>query len=373
MNISRSLVAAASACCLAAAPAFGNAVVRKPVIQVAILLDTSNSMDGLIDQARKQLWRIVNELATARKDGKAPELQVALYEYGNDSLSSESGYIRRVLPLTTDLDRVSEELFALKTNGGQEYCGQVIGAAAKGLEWSHSANDMKLIFIAGNEPFTQGSVDFHATCRSAVANGIVVNTIFCGERQEGINTHWKEGADVADGRYMAIDQNSRVPEIAAPQDKEIAALGLELNRTYISYGVHGREGAARQEAQDANLAAAPAANVQRQVAKAAAVYSNTSWDLVDAAKEGVVDLDKVAEKDLPAEMKKMTPAQRKTYVAENAKKRAEIQAKIKSLDDQRKKYVAQELRKLPSATSTLDAAVISTVRDLGTKKGYKFP
>jgi len=95
---------------------------RKPVIQVAILLDTSGSMDGLIDQTRKQLWRVVNELAIAKKDGHSPNLQVALYEYGNDGLPAEKGYIRRVLPLTTDLDRVSEELFALRTNGGSEYC-----------------------------------------------------------------------------------------------------------------------------------------------------------------------------------------------------------------------------------------------------------
>lgn len=32
-----------------------------PVIQLALLLDTSNSMDGLIDQARSRLWQIVNE------------------------------------------------------------------------------------------------------------------------------------------------------------------------------------------------------------------------------------------------------------------------------------------------------------------------
>ncbi|RPI65426.1 MAG: hypothetical protein EHM44_00590, partial [Ignavibacteriales bacterium] len=34
-------------------------------IQLALLLDTSNSMDGLIDQAKSQLWKIVNELATS--------------------------------------------------------------------------------------------------------------------------------------------------------------------------------------------------------------------------------------------------------------------------------------------------------------------
>src|SRR5438045_3476712 len=37
--------------------------VEKPKIQMAVLLDTSNSMDGLIGQARTQLWKIVNEFA----------------------------------------------------------------------------------------------------------------------------------------------------------------------------------------------------------------------------------------------------------------------------------------------------------------------
>jgi hypothetical protein len=47
----------------------------RPLIQIAILLDTSNSRDGLIAQAKTQLWKIVNELTTAKKDGQTPELQ----------------------------------------------------------------------------------------------------------------------------------------------------------------------------------------------------------------------------------------------------------------------------------------------------------
>ena len=52
---------------------------KKPVkessIQLALLLDTSGSMDGLIDQAKSQLWKIVNELATSKKDGKPVNLE----------------------------------------------------------------------------------------------------------------------------------------------------------------------------------------------------------------------------------------------------------------------------------------------------------
>ena len=42
---------------------------KPPLIQMAILLDTSGSMSGLIEQAKTQLWTIVNEFATARRQG----------------------------------------------------------------------------------------------------------------------------------------------------------------------------------------------------------------------------------------------------------------------------------------------------------------
>ncbi|MEA2489658.1 MAG: hypothetical protein QOH21_1450, partial [Acidobacteriota bacterium] len=215
MNVSRLGISAAAVLLSAVSVMAVPAVPKRPVIQVAILLDTSSSMDGLIDQARTQLWRVVNELATAKKQGASPDLQVALYEYGNDGLSAEKGYVRKVLPLTNDLDRVSEELFALKTNGGEEYCGKVIAEAVKGLDWSISNHDLKIIFIAGNEAFTQGSVDFRDSCKTAITRGIVVNTIFCGDQQSGIDTHWKDGADLADGRFTSIDQNYRVAEVVA--------------------------------------------------------------------------------------------------------------------------------------------------------------
>jgi hypothetical protein len=54
-------------------------------IQIALLLDTSNSMDGLIDQAKTQLWKVVNTFIDAERDGEAPFVEVALYEYGNNS------------------------------------------------------------------------------------------------------------------------------------------------------------------------------------------------------------------------------------------------------------------------------------------------
>ena len=167
---------------------------KRPTVDVAILLDTSNSMDGLINQAKSQLWTIVQQFAKAKKAGQTPALRVALFEYGNMGLPASEGYIRQVVPLGDDLDKLSEALFALTTNGGDEYCGQVINVAVKSLNWSKEPNGYKAIFIAGNEPFTQGPIDYKEACKLAIERGIVVNTIHCGNGDVGRCGMWQDGA-----------------------------------------------------------------------------------------------------------------------------------------------------------------------------------
>ncbi len=348
--------------------------VKKPLVQIAILLDTSGSMQGLIEQAKSQLWKICNEFIKARQDGVAPDVQVALYEYGKSSLKAETGWIRQIQPLTQDLDKISEELFALRTNGGDEYCGWVIKCAVEELAWNPAADVYKAIFIAGNEPFTQGKVNYAESCKAAITKGIIVNTIHCGSEADGVNTKWKDGADLADGKYLVIDQNRAVVSIATPQDKEIATLGVELNKTYLAYGVAGKASASRQVAQDANVAAlAPTSGavVQRSVAKASANYQNSAWDLVDAAKDKNFEISKLKTEELPAEMQKMDSAERKAFVEKNSQERAELQAKINQLNREREKYVAQRMKEA-TGTNTLDAAVITAVREQSAKRNFKF-
>lgn len=348
---------------------------ERPKIQMAILLDTSNSMDGLIDQARSQLWRIVNEFVSASREGRRPILEVALYEYGNSRLSASSGYIRKVLPFTTDLDRVSEELFALKTQGGSEYCGNVIQDALEELSWSAKGTDLKVVYIAGNEPFTQGPVDYRRAARAAIARGIMINTIHCGTFDEGIRGKWQDGAMLADGAYLAIDQDRKVAHIAAPQDAEIARLGAELNRTYVSYGSEGRKASARQEVQDGNASASGAGSaVARSVFKASRGYANPHWDLVDADDTGAVDLAEVEEEALPEEMREMKPAERKAFVAKKRSERKRIQAEIRKLEEDRKAYVAKKQAEAASEkkADTLDAAVIKSLRKQAIEKKFEF-
>ncbi len=343
---------------------------KKPRVQIALLLDTSNSMDGLISQAKTQLWKIVNEFADARQDGHAPSVEVALYEYGNNGLSVRSGYIRQVLPLTTDLDTVSEKLFALRTNGGQEYCGAVISHAAKKLEWDMSPRVYKAIFIAGNEPFTQGGVRPEVACSFAAGKGVIVNTIHCGSEEEGIRGQWKTGADLASGKFMNINQDAAIVHIPCPQDDDIARLNEKLNRTYLPYGALGAANCAKQAAQDRNaVAAAPAAALERAKTKSTAAYQNSSWDLVDAYKDKTLDLKSLKESELPAEMKALKLEEREALVAGKTKERSEIQSQIQALCAERDTFMAGKAKE-KSGGNTLDAAVITAIREQAAKTGY---
>ena len=285
-----------------------------PVVQIAILLDTSGSMEGLIEQAKGQIWRIVNEFINAKQKGRRPALEVALFEYGKDTLPASTGYIRLIAPLTNDLDKISEELFKLRTSGGEEYCGWVIQDAVERLAWSKSPDAFKAIFIAGNEPFTQGPVDYAKSCKAAIEKGIIVNTIHCGADGVGVQTKWQDGALLAEGKYMVIDHNQAVVHFDAPQDKDIARLGVELNKTYVAFGAAGQANLARQSAQDANSSslASQGSSVQRALAKSSVYYCNNSWDLVDACKGTNFRISTGSSSGFTVERRKFVPLQAST-------------------------------------------------------------
>ncbi len=332
-------------------------------IQLALLLDTSNSMDGLIEQAKSQLWKIVNELAAAKcDDGSRPAIKIALYEYGNDGLPGREGYIRMVSGFTTDLDLISEKLFSLRTNGGNEYCGQVIQTSLQQLNWSVSSNDLKVIFIAGNEPFTQGPVSYRTADGNAKEKGVVVNTIYCGDFNEGINTNWKDGADMTGGSYMSIEQNQKTVYISTPYDDKISECNERLNRTYVYYGTQGRSKKESQSLQDSNADSYGKANkVERAVSKSSHAYENSSWDLVDASKSNDKIIVEAKEESLPKEMKGMTVEKRRAYVAQKAEERKAIQNEIQTLNKKRLEYIKTNTSKESNDTS-LDGAMLRSIK-----------
>ncbi|MGB0521684.1 MAG: vWA domain-containing protein [Flammeovirgaceae bacterium] len=356
-----------------AIPAQAQPNTKKQKIMIALLLDTSNSMDGLIDQAKSQLWTIVNELASAKQqDGKRPDIQIALYEYGNDRLQAKEGYIRMVTNLTTDLDLISEKLFALTTNGGQEYCGHVIQTSINQLDWSKSEADLKMIFIAGNEPFTQGNVPFSEACNLAKNKDIVVNTIFCGSYNDGISGSWKKGATLTGGSYMSIEQDRKTVYIETPYDKEIDKLNDALNKTYIYYGTQGLARKEMQTRQDVNAEHYGLANkVKRAVSKSSHAYYNAQWDLVDAYKDDAKVIEKVKDENLPKEMKGMSAEEKQAYIKKKQAERTEIQKQIQALNKKRLAYISSKQTK-DDKENMLDQAMLTAIKAVAKTKKLVF-
>lgn len=341
---------------------------NKQYIKVALLLDTSNSMDGLIDQAKAQLWDIVNELSYAKCGTNKPNLEIALYEYGNDKLNSEEGYIRQVLAFSNDLDEISKELFSLTTNGGEEYCGQVIQTSLNQLNWGKNADDLKLIFIAGNEPFTQGKLNYKDASVNAKEKGITINTIFCGDYNQGISSSWKDGAALTSGDYMAINQNKTTVHIVSPYDDEILILNQKLNKTYVIYGNLGKQKMALQAEQDTNAQTYSKANaVSRTVSKSSHLYKNERWDLVDAVELNEVLVDAIKDDALPEELKGKSASEIKTYVSAKKKEREDIQNKIQELNMRRKAYISEQKT---DTKNGLENAMTNAIKEQAKKKQY---
>ncbi|WP_445736164.1 vWA domain-containing protein [Mariniflexile sp.] len=340
----------------------------KQFIKVALLLDTSNSMDGLIDQAKAQLWDIVNELSYAKCGANKPNLEIALYEYGNDRLNSAEGYIRQVLAFSNDLDEISKELFSLTTNGGEEYCGQVIQTSLNQLDWGKNADDLKLIFIAGNEPFTQGKVNYKDASTNAKEKDVTINTIFCGDYNQGISTFWKDGAALTNGDYMAINQNKTTVHIVSPYDDAILILNQKLNKTYVIYGTMGKQKMALQAEQDSNAQGYSKANaVSRTVSKSSHLYKNETWDLVDAVELKEVSVESLKEDALPEELKGKSATEIKNYISAKKKEREHIQNKIQALNAKRKVYISEQKTENQNG---LESAMTKAIKEQAKKKQY---
>jgi hypothetical protein len=342
---------------------------RRPV-DLVICLDTSGSMTALIDSARAKLWDIVNEVA---QEKPTPRLRVGLFTYGSPNLSTQAqGWVVRQLDLTDDLDTVYAKMMEMSTNGGDEYVGWVLNDALHTMSWSRDPDAVKLIFVAGNESADQaaGYFNFRSAAETARGRGIIINAIYAGSRQTGIAEHWDEVAMHGGGVFSAIDMQSGTVQITTPQDKILIRLNAELNATYVPFGKSGRVGAAKQIEQDRNAEKFGGQSAASRVtAKSSGIYSNSHWDIVDAAEREGFDVGAVATEELPATMKTMSKTERKSYVKQKRRTRRAVQQRIQEVSEQRNEHLKDVRKKRKDGKTSLDDAVRSMIREqMSTKK-----
>jgi hypothetical protein len=348
-------------------------------IQLAILLDVSGSMEGLINQAKSELWAVVNEIAKAKRNGQAPKLEIALYNYGTPQNPSKEGYVRQILDFTSNLDKVSEKLFSLSISGGDEYCGTVIEKSVKELAWSNNPNEYRVIFIAGNEPFTQGPIDYKVSCSNATKKDIVVNTIHCENQMTGIETMWQDGARVGAGNYFWINSNLVEEDIPTPYDSLLEKLNYRGNGTYWGYGSGADFNVENITQQDKNNSSLNKKGYYNRIkAKSSKnAYSNQTqdWDITSRFDNDSTALVKIKDQELPDTLKGKSIDEKKQILRANLAQRDSINKEIGRLSLLRDQYIVEAKRRAPTnekKEKTLGEAIAEALHEQAGRKGYGF-
>jgi von Willebrand factor type A domain len=330
--------------------------VAVPVVDLAICLDTSGSMDGLLDSARARIWDIVNS-ATRRYPGA--QVRVALLTYGSPGgASAAEGYVLQHSDLSQDLDSVYARMMSLGTAGGDEYVGWVMHDAVEDLEWSQAAGAVHLLVVAGNEEADQGALfhDFRTVGAKARERGIKVSAIYAGNHDQGVHHGWDQVARAGGGTYVAIDMAAGLVQVDTPYDAELGALNGKLNGTYVPYGSGGAGGLQQMLNMDAGSSGLGARTMGSRIGtKGSSSFKNESWDLVDAVKDGKVKLEDVPEAALPSELAGRDQAGREAWLRERGDERKAVQTKIQALQAERARYL--EKQRAAEEGNSLDAAI----------------
>jgi hypothetical protein len=342
----------------------------QPQIEVCFVLDTTGSMGGLIEGAKAKIWSIANQMIAANP---RPRLRVSLIAYRDRG----DQYVTRVHDLSDDLDAVYARLRDFRADGGgdtPESVNQALHEALTRVTWSAEPSVYKTIFLVGDCPPHMdyaGDVKYPETCQAAARKGIIINTVQCGNEAETTPV-WRAISDLAEGRFVAIEQSGEMQVVTTPVDGELARLNREIGTTIVAYGDAPAQAMVRAKQVAAEAAPASAAADRLSYNRATGKVVQGGGDLVDEVASGAVDVSDLKKDQLPAEMQKMTVAEREAYVKDQAARRAKIQAEIDQLLAKRKAYVEEQL-KAGGPKDSFDAQVESIIRAQAERKGIHYP
>jgi von Willebrand factor type A domain len=336
------------------------APVKKPQVEVVFCLDTTGSMGGLIDGAKKKIWDICNQIASGKP---TPDLKVGLVAYrdrGDD-------YITKIFDLTSDLDSIHTELKKFSANGGgdePESVNQALDDAVNKIKWSEDKKTLRIIFLVGDAPphmDYKDDVKYPVTCKKAAEKSIIINAIQCGTSAECTKV-WKDIAVKAEGSYAAIPQEGGVVAIATPFDAKLVELNTAVAKTAIFYGNEKEQAnGLKTNAVTQELKGEAAASRAGYYAKNAQCQAG---DLLDCVKQGKVKLEDIKKEELPPELQKLpNNKERQAYLDNLEKKRGEIQKEVIELDKKRNDYIAKKRAEdAKSGKNAFDSQVLEMLR-----------
>ena len=329
-----------------------------PRVDVAFVLDTTGSMSGLIDGAKRKIWAIANRVVSGQP---RPDVRLGLVAYRDRG----DAYVTKMWPLTKDIDVIQEALMGLEANGGgdtPEHVNQALADGVRRMQWDGGGKVLRLLFLVGDAPpheeYDDG-LSSRALAREAAQKGIIVNTIRCGSDHSTARA-WTAIASEAGGRYASIAQDGGVVAIATPFDDDLHRMNEELADTVLTFGTGAERATTRRRlASRKALAPAAAAEAASFSAKAGRLDSG---DLLTAMDEGKAELEALPAEALPEPMKRLDKKGRKAFVKKHAKHRKGVKARIMKKAKQREAWLAKEEKKR-GADKGFDSNVVDMLRN----------
>ena len=345
-------------------------------IEVVFVLDTTSSMSGLIQAAKEKIWSIATTMASARQN---PDIRMGLVAFRDRG----DAYITRSYDLSNDLDSMYASLMDFRAQGGgdgPESVNQGLHDAVHDMSWSADSNTYKVVFLVGDAPphmDYHNDVKYPVTLEAARRKGIVVNAIQSGQNQR-TGPAWQQIASLGQGEYFQVEDSGNTVAVATPFDEQLSALAAELEDTRLYFG--DKEAKKAQQAKlDAN------ARLRKELSTEALARRDTfnatasgkanllgDRELVDAITSGRVELDEIEEKNLPASLQAMAPAEQMEVIGEQAKRRDELQQEINQLSESRSSYIKQKVEAEGGADDSLDEKIYRAVKDQAASVGLTY-
>jgi hypothetical protein len=336
----------------------------RPAVEVAFVLDTTGSMGGLIDGAKRRIWSIARRIGEGQP---RPDLRIALVGYRD--ITDE--YVTRVHDFSPDMDEVFQNLTSFQAQGGgdaPEHVSRALADAVGRLSWSRGPA-LRVIFLVGDAPphiDYQDGFDYRRHVREARARGIVVEAIQCGP-DPGTARVWREIASLGDGHYAQIDGQGGMPVRITPQDAELARLNAELASTVVAAGSAAEQAKVSRRLETRAAMPAPvAAEAAGYFAGAGALADKDLVDLPVAEQKRELQARQKAG-EAPAALAAKPEAEALAYLAGQKERRTRIQSRIVELQKQRDTFLRQD-----GPQDAFDEKVVGSLRDRAAAMGIKY-
>ncbi len=348
---------------------------QKHSIEVVFILDTTSSMSGLIQAAKEKIWSIASTMTSAQQN---PDIKMGLVAFRDRG----DAYVTKVLDLSEDLDSMYLELMNFKAQGGgdgPESVNQALDDAINQISWSQENKVYKVAFLIGDAPphmDYRDDIKFPVTLGKARHKGIIINTIQSGQLGD-TRPIWQHIAQLGSGEYFQVEDSGNAVVMSTPFDKKLSELAASLEDTRLFYGDDQQREIQAKRAESAKKlrgVMSKAALARRSTFNATAsgeanLLGNS--ELVNAISSGRVDLNDIAEEELPVSLQAKTPAEKKALIEKQADRRDNIKQEIQRLSESRQRYIKNRIAPEDAKTS-LDEKIYGAIKDQAKAQGLVY-